>query len=517
MKKIKVLMALLIFGIAVVSADAQITFGAWGRAVITPLAFMGEHSSVSAATSTWGDVPSIGFSARGVSPSGNIGFNIDFDFGVNIAANNAPAIIGDNAKAWVKPLGLVLPEQFNMLKLTAGFFKEEEFRGKIGASEFASWLIYRKSRYFLEWGSPNEDTIFQRFDAIAGAHFKLEPLKWWDSPWNGLNIQGAFGSTALGAPGNNLQAILNLLNNEDNNTITGYTYDEKYPAYDGDRKVSAADVFRAIQIALGYRIPNAGLARIQFIGNNREVFRWAEQGGGIINRETKLMTGLSTNKNADIIEIAFLYDGMDGLKVDAGMKIPLEYTTKNNFIVYPRVVGSDGKVNPEIDNSLNREYTVQIPYVAALGASWTPSFLPALNLTTRIDASFGGTIKSETDGKEVKNGMVFDIWLMPSYEIMKNFKVGVDIAMDLHGLDTLKEEGKNPEPFRTEVSEFIDFGVGPWFELGVGGGRVRTGIIVMLPGSARYRYNSNYSLLTYSPILTGEPVISIPISFTYSF
>jgi hypothetical protein len=497
----------LVLSVLCAPAWAQITFGSWGRAVITPLAFSGRHSAVSAATSTWGDVPSIGFSANGTSPGRHIGFFLNFDFGVNIA-NNMPAIIGDNAKAWVTPLGLILPEQYNMLKLTAGWFKEEEFRGRIGASEFGSWILPN--------GSENEDNIFQRFNATAGAHFKLEPLKWWDSPWNGINIQGAFGSNTLNSPGSSLRAILNLLNNEDNNTISE-TYDEDNPEYDGDRTVSAADVYKAIQIALGYRIPNVGLARFQFIGNNRNVFRWGERNAGVLDLEKKLVTGLQTNKDADIIEGAFLYDGLEGLKVDVGMKIPLVYTTKTNFIVYPRVVGSDGRVYEEIANANKKEYKVQLPYVASLGLSWTPSFLDALNITMRTDLSFGGNLESEAEGVKVTNGYVMDFWLMPSYKLIEHLKVGVDMAVDIHGPDTLKITGRNPDPPRTAVSEYIDLGAGPWFELAVSGGRVRVGVVVMIPGSARYKYNSGSTVYMYTPILTGEPVVSIPISFTYSF
>jgi hypothetical protein len=499
--------AALIFGAACAPAWAQIAFGAWGRAVITPLAFSGEHSAVSASTSTWGDVPQIGFYANGTAPSGNIGFFLNFDFGVNIT-NNMPAIIGDNAKVWVNPFGLILPEQYNMLKLTAGWFKEEEFRGKVGASEFGSWILPN--------GSKDEDNIFQRFNATAGAHFRLEPLKWWDSSWNGLNVQGAFGSNTLGSPGNSLRAILNLFNNEDNNTISEI-YDEDNPEYDGDRTVSAADVFKAMQIALGYRIPGVGLARFQFIGNNRNVFRWGEQNTGVLDLEKKLVTGLQTNKDADIIEGAFLYDGLEGLRVDLGMKIPLEYTTKTNFIVYPRVIGSDGAKYEEIPNANKSEYTVQLPYVVSMGVSWTPSFLDTLNIIMRADFSFGGIIESEAEGIKVTNGSVMNFWFMPSYQLFTHFKVGVDMAMDIHGLDTLRISGRNPEPSRTAVSEYIDFGIGSWFELAVGGGRVRTGVVVMIPGSARYRYNSGSTAYIYTPIFTGEPVVSVPISITYSF
>ena len=515
MKKNKMIVAVLIFCVCV-SAHAQVQFNSWGRAVITPVAFMGERSAVSAATSTWGDVPRIGFSANGTAPSGNIGFNIDFDFGVNIAANNAPAIIGDNAKAWVKPLGLVLPEQYNMLKLTAGFFKEDELRGRIGASEFASWLVYRQSRYWFEWPSPDEDYIFRRFDAVAGAHFKLEPIKWLDSRWNALSIQGAFGSSALGSVANNFRATLNLLNNEDNNTM-GDPYDENSGEYDGDRKVSASDVFKAMQIALGYRIPDVGLARVQFIGNNRNVFRWDEQGGGRANLERKLMTGLSTNKDADIIEAAFLYDSIEGLVVDAGIKIPLVYTTKINFLVYPRVVGSDGEVKAERTNANNQEYTVQLPYVAALGLSWTPSFFSSLNIMARVDATFGGSIKSDITKVKITHGTILDVWLMPSFAVTPAIKAGIDFGVDIHMLDRYIFDDALVEDSLTEVSKFADFGIGPWLQLGLGGGQVKVGVVIMKPGSVRYKMNSGLSYYAISPILTGDTIVSIPISFTYSF
>ncbi|MDR0877405.1 MAG: hypothetical protein LBN21_05085 [Treponema sp.] len=506
MKQGKVIIVLLILFTVGVNVHAQVTFSAWGRAVITPLALMGDHSAVSAATSTWGDVPNIGFSAHGKSPSGNIGFDIDFDFGVNIS-NNSPAIIGDNAKAWVQPLGLVLPEQFNMLKLTAGWFKEQELRGRIGASEFSSWLVPS--------GSPNEDNIFQRFDATAGAHFKLEPLMWWDSPWNGLNIQGSFGSNSLGSPGNNLRAILNLLNNEDNGVLG--TYNPDNPAHPGDREVSAADVYKAMQIALGYRIPDVGFARFQFIGNNRNAWRWANQSGSGVDQETKLVTGIRTS-NADVIEGAFLYDGLEGLVLDVGMKLPLKYTTTNDILIYEHVVKSDGTgVYAAESNPNHKEYTVQEPLVAALGVSWTPAFLDALNITARIDGFFGGAKQSDADGKEVKDGLRLDFWFMPSYVIFPNFKVGVDVALDIHKANELKKTGIPVPDEQMELTEYTDFGIGPWIDLGVGGGHVKIGVVIMIPSSPRYAYVPSSDTNKYPPRFNGDPVISVPISFTYSF
>jgi hypothetical protein len=499
---------------------AQITFSSWGRAVITPLAFSGKYSAVSAATSTWGDVPRIGFSANGTAPSGNIGFNLDFDFGIDITNNNNIAIIGDNAKAWVKPLGLVLPERFNMLKFTAGWFKEDELRGKIGATEFASWLLPN--------GGKNEDSIFTRFDASAGAHFRLEPLLWLDSSWNGLTIQGAFGSNAIGAPGNGLRAILNLYNNEANTTNSRdeFQYNENHETWDGDRNTSALDVYKAGQYAISYRIPDVGLARFQFIGSNLYAFRWPTiTSAGITSDEQKLLVaGINTggpDKSADVIEFAFLYDGLEGLKVDAGVKIPLSYTTTIDFVVYDRVFYGN---NAEAITSgqLRKEYTVQLSYSAALGMDWRPSFLPNLNIMTRFDMSFGGKIERVEEDISIENGFGLNAWLVPSYAVFPNFTVGLDLAIDVHARDKVVYNGfpYNDDTEAEEalaVSEYTDFGIGFWLELGVGGGKVRAGVVTMLPDKPRYKVYEVLGTYYNNPKFLGDPVISIPISFTYSF
>jgi hypothetical protein len=490
MKYRKSFFASLIFFAVCASAEAQITFGAWGRAVITPLAFTGEHSAASAATFTSSDTPVIGFTANGLAPSGKIGFKIDLAFG------GGQAGVGDNAKVWVKP--------FEILTLTAGLFKEEELRGKIGASEFAAWILPNSSK--------GEDAIFQRFDAFAGAHVKLEPLKALlpDSPFNGLTIQAAFGSNTLGTPVNNTRAILNLFNSEDYNDI-GKLYDGT------DRKMNALDVYKAIHVAIGYRIPDAGLLRAQFIGNNRNVYRWLEEGGALIDREKRLVTGMNTNGDADIIQAAFLFDGIPGLKVDFGAKIPFAYTTNDStLIIYPRTIGSNGTVYTEITNSNKKDVTIQRPYVLALGTSWIPDFLPNLTVAARFDVSFGEKIDS-SDGYKVTSGFAFSAWLMPSYAF-NAMRVGIDAGIETHEKDTLWSTSIKSQDLMAIIapSQYFDFGVCPWVELNFGDGRIRTGFVIMVPGTPRYNYNGasqvNKNLIKFK----AEPVFSIPISFTYS-
>jgi hypothetical protein len=500
MKQIRYVLFLL-FITLVPSLYAQISFSAWGRGVVTPIAFSGDHSAVSASTYTSSDNPSIGFTVNGIATSEKIGFKIDFGAGYNYAGNSITAGIGDNAKVWVRP--------FKPFTLTAGFFKEEDLRGKFGASEFNAWILPN--------GGKGEDNIFQRFDAFAGAYFKIEPFVTFDNLplFQGLTVQGAFGSNAPGTPGSNMRAILNLFNNEDNSTLSN-KYDESYSDYDGDRVPSALDAYKAIQIAIGWEIPDVGLARAQFIGNNRAALRWGELGSSasVVNVEKQLAIGLNTNRDSDVLQMAFLFDRFNGIKADLGITIPLKYTSKStNLEVYPRVVGTDGRVYEPITNQNKNEYEIQDPFVVALAGSWTPSFLSDLNIVVRADFSFGG--KKESSDKTAETGYDLNFWLMPSYTIGV-WKAGADIGIEAHGKDKLTQVGVNPNKAITDVSEFTDFGFALWGEIGFAGGRMRVGCSMMFPGSERYSYNASSATYKYSPKYTGDPVIAVPISFTYS-
>ena len=517
MKQRALFLALAILLVVSAPSWAQINFSSWGRVVITPLAFSDKYSAVSAATSTWYDVPYVSFSANGTAPSKNIGFNIDFDFGYNIQSNGYN-IVGDNAKIWVKPLGLLLPNMSNMLKLVAGRFYEDELRGKVGATEFGSWTIPN--------GSKDEDNIFTRLKASAGAYVRLEPLTWWDNPWNGLTLHAVFGSNALGAFGNNLRAILNLYNNEANHTNSSTNY-EGSQYYDGERNTSAADVYRAGQYAIGYRIPDIGLARFQYIGSNRYVWRInAITDSGITESDKQLVTGIydregGAQKSADTLEFAFLYDGLKGLRVDVGVKLPLEFKTDNTVTVWDPIFW--GILEPSPPSALKSfDYTVQLPRRISLGVNWTPSFLEELNIQTRFDCSFGGKIvqmpKGST-GNDItsrEEGATYNFWFTPSYKILSALTLGVDFGMEIKEQDKLVRLGNPLAPEITAVTEWTDFGFAPWFELAVGGGKVRTGFVVMIPGIARFK-NDNADGSKVNPKFLGDPVMSIPISITYSF
>jgi hypothetical protein len=454
----------------------EFNFSGWGRGVITPYASEGDYSGVSSATTTSGEQPNIGFTVKGVSGSGNIGFTAD------TAWDGGLPKVGDNAKVWITP--------FSMLKLTAGFFKEDDFRGKIGGSEFGSWLLPN--------GGSDEDKIFTRFDAATGAHIKFEPLWWLASDWNGLAIEAALGSTA-----GNKRIFKNLVND-----------------WDADNPKSIADVYKAIHIGLGYKIPQIGFFRMQFIGNTRQELRKSIQTN--IMEGTTLVEGLNKSSDADVLEMAFQLTLVEGLDFDLGAKIPFAYETDTEFQIYPGVVYKNESdvltYKPEKLNIKGKMMNVQRPFVVALGAVWTPSFLDGLRVMARGDISLGGTLEDPDPSVfRLKYGAVINAYLVPSYRVLPNFTVGLDFGVQVHTGDTWIEDEEFINEKLVEVSKYTDIGFGPWVELDVGGGRIKTGIMFMMPGSARYQYDAGNTQNKISAIYTGDPVITIPISFTYSF
>jgi hypothetical protein len=370
--------------------------------------------------------------------------------------------VADNAKIWVKPL--------DMLKITTGFFKEDDFRGTVSTTEFSSWL--------LPSGGFDKDNIFTRFSATLGAHFSVTPIE-------GLIIQAAIGSNIIG-PGGSL-APRNI---------------------DG---LSLADVYKGIQVAAGYKIPDVGFVRAQFIGNNRKVLKPNLQNNAT-NAGQIVMEGLSTNGDADVIEAAFQFNMIENLNVDLGAKIPLKYLTDTAFEIYhavnpyPPVLTSDGE-----------ERIVQKPYVVAVGINWAPGFLYGANLLFRLDTSLGGSVLAE-DMYKLELGMVLNAWLIPSYKILDNLAVGLDIGMEYHEKDKWQQPIGRLQESRTEGSEYFDIGLGPWVELDMGSGTLKTGIMVMLPGSERDVYVADNSVgYRYQTLFSGDPVISFPLCFTYNF
>jgi hypothetical protein len=452
---------------------------AWGRAVVTPLSISEGGSSVSAATGNAGSAPSIGFKVAGTAPSGKIGFNLDLGFEFIVADDGSVSgdfAPGDSARIWCKPL--------DFLKFDAGWFVEDDLRGSIGNSMFASWLLPN--------GGKGEDAIFTRFKAAKGAYFKIEPLFFLDSEWKGLAIEGAFGSSnaPLGSGSGDERANRDLID------------------------LSAADVFRRMQVGLGYTIPEIGFFRAQFIGNNRTQLQPDYTNAASAPAGQTMAYGLSSSGDADVVEAAFKLTAIDGLVVDVGVKIPFEYTTETSFVEYPAL-----KPNFEVMTNDDDLRVVQRPYCVSAAASWNPSFLEPLKIVARADASIGGTVESPGQRK-IFFGADVGAWLLSSYALGEDLTVGVDLGIELKQRDQWQQPIGKEVKSNTEGSGFLDLGFGPWVELNLGGGSLRAGAMVMLPGSERWAViafkDGTTTKYMFVPTFTGDPIISFPISLTYS-
>jgi hypothetical protein len=309
-----------------------------------------------------------------------------------------------------------------------------------------------------------------------------------DSPWAGLFIEAAVGSNYSGE-----RAFKNII---------GW---------------SAADVYKSGQYGIGYRIPDVGFARFQFIGSNLRKFikDYPYEGN---NFNESLVEGLSTNRDANVIEIAFLYDGTENLNVEIGAKIPLEFSTGLPLYRYHTNVYNGLYPYETIGTNNTDHLTVQEAYSITLGASYR---WDNLNVLGRLDYSFGG--KYVHEGKRtIKVGQEVRVMVSADYRILTPLRVGLDLAFNFHALDSVEELGKieyiGKRPNDIATTERKDFGFAPWVALDLGGGVAKMGVAVMIPSSGRWNYDSAYGKEhPWKQLYTGKPIVSVPISITYSF
>ena len=479
MKRMLTLVAVLAFMATGVFAQVDINYGFWGRGVFTPIAVSEGFSSVSAATATWNNAqyPRIGFTLNAQHSARTIGIQITSFWETGVPS------IGENANLWVRPLAFMQNgAMHDLLEVRIGRWEINHLRGKIGAVEFGSWMVPD--------GVQDEDAFFTRFASNSAAHILLRPLSWWDSPWNGLTFMAAVGSSPGG-----LRAYMNT-----------------WPW-------NASDVYAGGHYALGYQIPDVGLFRLQFIGNTRPVFMedypFEGQQGAY-----RMSQGLSMNQDADVLEAAFTFTGVRSLVVEAGIKMPLQFETSLPNYVYYRAVYAGN--NPWQTGGLYGLNTVEIQYPTTLSLGGTFA-KDGWDTLLRVDASFGGSA-NDIGVREITEGMTIGVLGSASYGLTGNIRVGLDLGYNYKEIDVLTHPDGRREQIgkRTgdvETTERSDMGFAPWVQLGFSGGRIRTGIAVMLPSGERWQFAGGGSgaQRPFVQVFTGAPVISVPISVTYSF
>lgn len=226
----KILLVFSMVGIFASTTFSQISFGAWGRGIFSPLTSNHSDEIVPNNQVSWGgNSARIGWSIKG--NSDNVGFQVDM--------NSDLRSIGfqDQQKIWVK--------LFDMLTFEVG---PSIFYGALrGDAAFGVWNYMRFA------GQDDEDAIFARGKAGMGDQ--------WVHRQNQNGIQGGWGSEPIfgGALAHldfkGIHAFFSL--DQSKSIKINETVSENY---------NSAIMFKRGQYGIGYEIPNFGLVRAQYIG-----------------------------------------------------------------------------------------------------------------------------------------------------------------------------------------------------------------------------------------------------------
>ena len=249
------------------SAFAEITFGAWGRGVLVPVASNGDGTQAFQSTS-WGGQPRVGFELNGVSDNVGIRVTMNADDGSGVA-------IHDEAKIWVKP--------FDFLKIQAGKIQNNTLRGDWC---FGSWNWLRP-----DWIA-DEGITFSNFEN-TGMQVELFPVE-------GLYI-------AVGVP---------LKKNGWDTNGDAWKYEPKTNAgYVGEEKY-AGDVgatYRATVVQAAYTIAGIGQIKAAYRGSNE------------IESYTDSIGNVSKEYKKGVIEAAFASRGDNALVEGLGFEVGVAY------------------------------------------------------------------------------------------------------------------------------------------------------------------------------------------------
>ena len=251
------------------SAFAEITFGAWGRGVLVPVASNGDGTQAFQSTS-WGGQPRVGFELNGVSDNVGIRVTMNADDGSGVA-------IHDEAKIWVKP--------FDFLKIQAGKIQNNTLRGDWC---FGSWNWLRPS-----WIA-DEGVTFSNFEN-TGMQVELFPVE-------GLYI-------AVGVPLKK-NGWDPAYSKDDNGKYNGGEAWEYGKGKDADKYAGdAGDTYRASVVQAAYTIAGIGQIKAAYRGSNELV---ADKDG-----DKKYKKG--------VIEAAFASKGDNALVENLGFEVGVAY------------------------------------------------------------------------------------------------------------------------------------------------------------------------------------------------
>jgi len=376
----------LFFCILTLSAFAQINLGAYTQSFWVPYRLTvpeeGDMQHTTAVQTPWGgpDI-SAGINVDGWSEWGGIHLGVDVAYGAGNQSAH-PVSAKGSGWVWVKPLGFTpILESFTIF---LGNPNSDHLTGKIGGSNLSTYVLnasWKLHSYRLEiqdfqyntftrlnpfpWGKADNGTQNLYWPRIAAAAM----ITW--EPIENLFI-GAFIAPEQ----------FNLIDWGD---IGGASWANTESA-NGDQLAdddinqdyyNAADVYRKIQVGVGYNMPGIGFARAQYIGIRNTV------------------------------ELAFQVTALGDLVLDIGAKIPFEGTDEADKDTYKR----------------------RKDFQASIAATYRYYDFRVL---ARVDAAFAG---SNSSGREIiTNGLNLLAYLVPSYQL-KIGMVGADFGFEYEQKD----------------------------------------------------------------------------------
>jgi hypothetical protein len=250
---------------------------------------------------------------------------------------------------WVKPT--------DWLRFDVGSLEDWTLWGKFGQPRFAP--------YTQRTG--DEDSIFTEFYYPSGALVTVRPN---DNLFIGVGVP--------------------LLKSNNGDKPNSYQPSYLINAEDAEK------TYERVQAAVGYTIDGVGLVRFQYVGANPKATVTTTDGISLV----------TVNSHAKI-EGAFAYNGVSGLLIDAGFKIPVKFEQDGGEFLAPYQISGGFRVN-----SGN------------------------LTFEGRVDSKFGGEVKVDADSdNKSKIAPEIGVHLTPSYTI-DTLVIGLDGGLEWYGENT---------------------------------------------------------------------------------
>ena len=369
-----------------VSAFAQLGVGAYTQSFWTPYRMTvpeeGDTLHTTAVQTPWGgpDI-SAGINFDGWTEWGGIHLGIDVANGASNQSANWLSAKG-SGWVWVKPLNIV--PAMESFTIYLGNPYGEQLMGKIGGSNLATYVLnasWRMHNHRLEiqnpqyniftrfnpypWGNADNGTQNLYWPRIAGAAF----LSW--EPVENLFIGAYLAPEQFDLDGWGKVGGTDIANISSANGDQLGDDDINQDFYNVD------DVYRKIQVGIGYTMPGIGFARAQYVGIR------------------------------NTIELAFQVTALGDLVLDIGAKIPFEGTIKEDADTYKK----------------------RKDFQASLAATFR---FYDFRLLCRVDTAFAG---SDSSGSEVLvNGLNLIAYIVPSYNLSAG-TIGADIGFQFEQKD----------------------------------------------------------------------------------